>query len=326
MRSSNLTKLMNRREIREKVETALQDEENRHWSDREINRFIDDTLIEFTRIARHPQVEGISIRVVRQALERRPRQVRSQLMVRRYNNFSSPHGYSEEMLLLYLEQDLLNTMNPSILVPSTTTITYKVNFGSLSCDSSVSVFRIGPTYTIPSTIAEINSVSINGRELAIYTESQLNAAASSRGSRHYNLESSMGFHPNAFSSAVNNVDNTPKWREQHGPIEAVIFNNRTSSTFRIYPLPKADIDLYEDKDATAKVFLKLKVRGVPKATGLATDTTEPAVNLYWHEALVYGTIERCWMKEGKVQNVEKAQMYRGKLRTGSVSLETRRHE
>ena len=49
---------MNRQEIRERVETALQDEENRHWSDREINRFIDDALIEFTRIAKHPQVEG----------------------------------------------------------------------------------------------------------------------------------------------------------------------------------------------------------------------------------------------------------------------------
>ena len=74
---------MNRKEIRERVETALQDEENRHWSDREINRFIDDALIEFTRIARHPQVEGDATNpVVRQALERRPKQVRSQLMVR----------------------------------------------------------------------------------------------------------------------------------------------------------------------------------------------------------------------------------------------------
>lgn len=307
---------MNRKEIRERVETALQDEENRHWSDREINRFIDDALIEFTRIARHPQVEGDatnpgSTTSLGEATKTGTLSVDGKTAT---ITFSSAHGYSEGDALVVSGAGPTEYNGPfNILVPSTTTITYKVNFGSAVSDSSVSVFRIGPTYTIPSTIAEINSVSINGRELAIYTESQLNAAASSRGSRHYNLESSMGFHPNAFSSAVNNVDNTPKWREQHGPIEAVIFNNRTSSTFRIYPLPKADIDLYEDKDATTKVFLKLKVRGVPKATGLATDTTEPAVNLYWHEALVYGTIERCWMKEGKVQNVEKAQMYRGKF-------------
>ena len=49
---------MNRKQIRERVETALQDVENKHWSDREINVFIDDALTEFTRIARYPQVDG----------------------------------------------------------------------------------------------------------------------------------------------------------------------------------------------------------------------------------------------------------------------------
>ena len=307
---------MNRQEIRERVETALQDEENRHWSDREINRFIDDALIEFTRIAKHPQVEGDATNPggttsLGEATQTGTLTVDGKTAT---ITFSGAHGYSAGDVLLVSGAGPSEYNGPfNVLVPSTTTITYKVNFGNSVSDSSVSVFRIGPTYTIPSTVAEINSVTINGRELAIYTESQLNAAASSRGSRHYNLESSMGFHPNAFSSAVNNVDNTPNWREQYGPIEAVIFNNRTSSTFRIYPLPKADIDLYEDKDAATKVFLKLKVRGVPKTTGLSTDTTEPDVNLYWHEALVYGAIERCWLKEGKVQNVEKSQMYRAKF-------------
>mgnify|MGYP003153789955 FL=1 len=71
--------------------------------------------------------------------------------------------------------------------------------------------------------------------------------------------------------------------------------------------------MYEDKDATTKVFLKLKVRGVPKVTGLALDTTTPDVNAYWHEALVFGALERAWLKESKVQNVEKSQMYRVKF-------------
>ena len=125
-----------------------------------------------------------------------------------------------------------------VLVPSTTTLTYKVGYGASVESSSVSVFRLGAVYTKPSTIDEIVSVSIDGRELAIYTESELNAAASSRGGRAFLLESSMGFHPNAFSSVISTVSQTPKWREQHGPVEAVVFNNRTSSTFRIYPLPK----------------------------------------------------------------------------------------
>ena len=307
---------MNRKEIRERVETALQDEDNRHWSDREINRFIDDALIEFTRIARHPQVEGDATNPggttsLGEATKTGTLTVDGKTAT---VTFSGAHGYSAGDVLLVSGAGPSEYNGPfNVLVPSTTTITYKVNFGDSVSDSSVSVFRIGPTYTIPSTISEINSVTINGRELAIYTESQLNAAASSRGSRHYMLESSMGFHPNAFSSAVNNVDNTPKWREQYGPIEAVIFNNRTSSTFRIYPLPKEDIDLYEDKDATTKVFLTLKVRGVPKVTGLSADTSTPDVNAYWHEAIVFGALERAWFKEGQVKSVEKSQMYRAKF-------------
>ena len=109
------------------------------------------------------------------------------------------------------------------------------------------------------------------------------------------------------------MDNTPRWKEQEGPIEAVIFNNRTADTFRVYPLPKEDRDLYVDKDATTKVFHKITVRGVPIETGLSTDTSTPVINAYWHEALVFGALERAWLKESKAQNVEKSQLYRAKF-------------
>jgi hypothetical protein len=175
------------------------------------------------------------------------------------------------------------------------------------------VFRVGPTFTIPSTIAEIVSISIDGRELNIFTESELNAAASTSGNRHFMLESSMGFHPNAFSSAVSSTDNTPRWRDQNGPIEAAVFNNRTATTFRIYPLPKATNDLYIDKDATVKVFNSLKVRGVPKDNSLSLDTTSPTVNAYWHESLVWGTLERAYLKESQQRNADKSGFYRQKF-------------
>ena len=307
---------MNRKDIRERVETALQDEENNHWSDREINRFIDDALTEFTRIARHPQVEGDATNpggttAIGEATQTGTLTIDGKTAT---VTFSSAHGYTTGDVVHVSGGSPSEYNGPfNILAPSTTTLTYTVGFGDSVSDSSVSVFRIGPKFTKPSTIAEVTSVSINGRELAIYTESQLNAAASSRGKRHYMLESSMGFHPNAFSSPVNSVDNTPKWRDQYGPIEGVIFNNRTSDTFRIYPLPKQDIDLYEDKDATTKVFLSLNVRGVPITSGLTSDTTTPTVNGYWHEALVFGALERAWLKESKVQNIEKSQMYRMKF-------------
>ena len=307
---------MNRKQIRERVETALQDVENRHWSDRELNTFIDDALVEFTRLAKHPQSEGLatnkgSTTAIGEATQTGTLTVDGKTAT---VTFSGAHGYSDDDAIHISGAEPSEYNGPfNILAPTTTTITFQVDFGDAVTDSSVSAFRIGPTFTKPSTIEEITSVSIDGRELNIMTESQLNAAAASRGTRLSLLESSMGFHPSPFTVNVNTIDNTPRWREQKGPIEAIIFNNKTASTFRIYPLPKEDKDLYVDKDATTKVFLTLKVRGIPKVSGLANDTAEPEVSTYWHEAIVYGALERAWQKETKVQNLEKSQMYRAKF-------------
>ena len=307
---------MNRKQIRERVETALQDRDNRHWTDAEINQYIDDTLVEFTRISKYPQSEGSATNPggttpIGEATKTGTLTIDGKTAT---ITFSSVHGYnaSDVVVVSGGTPTEYNGAFP-VLVPTTTTLTYRVSFGDAVTDSSVSVFRIGPTFTKPSTIAEIVSASIDGRELSIHTESELNAAAASRGYRHFMLESSMGFHPNAFSSAISTVDNTPKWRAQTGPIEAIIFNNRTASSFRIYPLPKADKDLYVDKDATAKVFHTLTIRGVPVSSALANDTTSPDINSYWHEAIVYGALERAWLKESKLQNVEKSSMYRNKF-------------
>ena len=307
---------MNRKQIRERVETALQDSANKHWTDGELNTYIDDALNEFTRRVRYPQVEGYatngsSTTVLGEATKTGTLTADNKTAT---ITFSTAHGYSAD--------DAINVSGGgptqfngsfNITVPSTTTLTYQVSTAGTVTDSSVSVFRIGPNFTIPSTIAEIVSISLDGRELNIFTESELNAAASSRGSRHFMLESSMGFHPNAFSSIVTSTDNTPRWRDQTGPIEAAVFNNRTAGTFRIFPLPKADKDLYVDKDATTKTFHSFKVRGVPKDNSLASDTTEPKVNAYWHEGLVWGTLERAYLKESQQRNAEKSGFYRQKF-------------
>ena len=311
---------MNRKQIRERVETALQDVENKHWSDREINVFIDDALTEFTRIARYPQVDGTATNPgggtsLGEASQTATLSVDGKTAtLSNFGGSGAAHGFSDNDVLVVSGASPSEYNGPfNILVPSTTTVTYQVDFGNSVTGASVSVFRMGPSFTKPSTIAEITSASIDGRELSIYTESELNAAASSRGQRYFMLESSMGFHPNAFSSAITTVDNTPRWREQTGPIEAIIFNNRTADNFRIYPLPKESRDLYVDKDATTKVFHKLTIRGVPIESGLSSDTSVPKINSYWHEAIVFGALERAWLKESKVQNVEKSQLYRAKF-------------
>jgi len=55
---------MNRGTIRKRVKQALQDQTNKHWTDREINDYIDDSLKEFVRISKHPHVRLIRILVI----------------------------------------------------------------------------------------------------------------------------------------------------------------------------------------------------------------------------------------------------------------------
>ena len=307
---------MNRKQIRERAETALQDTANKHWSDGELNTYIDDACNEFTRRVRYPQVEGYATNgssgtVIGEATKTGTLTTNSKTAT---ITFESAHGYAEGDAINVVDGAPSQYIGTFIVsVPSTTTITYKISTSGSVTDSSVSTLRVGPFYTIPSTISEIVSISIDGRELNIFTESELNAAASSSGNRHFMLESSMGFHPNAFSSVVASTDNTPRWRDQNGPIEAAVFNNRTASTFRIYPLPKETNDLYIDKDATPKVFHSLNVRGVPKDNTLAADTTSPTVHAYWHESIVWGTLERAYLKESQQRNADKSGFYRQKF-------------
>ena len=88
---------MNRKQIRERVETALQDKANRHWSDDELNTYIDDALNEFTRRVRYPQVEGYATNgssgtVIGEATQTGTLSTDNKTAT---VTFGSAHGYSE---------------------------------------------------------------------------------------------------------------------------------------------------------------------------------------------------------------------------------------
>lgn len=311
---------MNRKEIRERVETALQDLTNKHWTDAEINRYIDDTLVEFTRVVKQPRVDGYATNPGGGTSLGETTLTNGTLTVdgKTANvHHGTPHQYVTDDVV-YISGAAPDQFNGphNISVVDANNFSFQVDLETDVSDGVCDFFRVGPVFTKPSNINEITSVSIDGRELAIYTESELNSQAGSRNNRHFKLESTMGFHPNAFSVAIATVDNTPRWRKSSGPIEAVVFNNRTSDTFRIFPLPKDEADLYVDKTASTKVFHQLKVTGVNKVTGLASDSISPKINANYHETIVYGTLERAWLKEGQSQDVSKAQVYAAKFQAG----------
>ena len=46
---------------------------------------------------------------------------------------------------------------------------------------------------------------------------------------------------------------------------------------------------------------------------MATDSTDPEIDLIWHESLVFGGLERAYLKETNLRNVEKSGAYRNKF-------------
>lgn len=309
---------MNRGTIRKRVKQGLQDQSNKHWTDRELNDYVDDSLREFVRVSKHPHVnayQSIGDSTITGSIG-----VDGKTTT--FTIGTGTHGYSTgDAVVVSGATPTEYNGTFEVTVPNTTTFTYKVSTGgSISVGGGteevptpISIFKVGPSYTKPSSISEIVSISIDGRELNFLTESQLNRAAVGASQGQYFLRTSMGTHPDAFSARHVGTDTIPRWRQQKGPIEAWVANNRTADTFRLYPLPSEDEDIYIDKDATTKVFHSLLIRGVPKQSGLVSDSTDPDPDEYWHEALVYGAMERAYLKETQLRNVEKSNLFRGKF-------------
>jgi len=174
------------------------------------------------------------------------------------------------------------------------------------------MIQTGPNFTKASTVLEMNSVSLDGRELALHTESKMNNASNRNISSNYYLNTTLGATPAPFFD-VNNYYDVPKWRELEGQPEAAIFSERSASTFRIFPLPSKEEHVYVDKDASTKVSKTLLVDGVEKPVSLSTDASTPIIPEYYHEALVYGSLERAYLKESQMRNMYKANSYRFKF-------------
>jgi hypothetical protein len=104
-----------------------------------------------------------------------------------------------------------------------------------------------------------------------------------------------------------------KWRDSQGKLEAVIMSERSEASFRLFPLPRDPEHIYLDKDATTKVSQNMIVRGVLKPTSLTTDASVPQIPESYHEALVYGSLDRAYLKESQLRNVDKSNMFRGRF-------------
>ena len=315
---------MTRKELRQRVERLLQDSDNKRWSDSEINEYLDDAQLDFCRIAKNPKgsvsqnLVDVAKRYTGASLSISSKTVTVTL------GGSDTHTLSEDSSVLISGSSTDQRNGGHVVISGTSgsnTFSYLLDNADSGTESGITVQETGPTVSKPSSILEITSVSLDGKELAIYTESDLNNASN----RHYsstmylqlNMSKALPFFSNTTFSA-------PQWRKSDGQVESVVFSERSASSFRLFPLPSSDEFVYIDKDANTKVSQKLIIQGVLKPDILSTDASVPQIPEAFHEAMVYGALERAYLKETQLRNVDKAQSYR--IRFFEMASEALRNE
>lgn len=309
---------MTRRELRERVEEALQDIDNRRWTNAEINRYLDDAQREFVRISRQPQVYAsvdLSTASTTQPMTGEATVDGKTVTV----TTEEPHGLETGAAVVIEGQ--------SYLVTKLTETIFRYITPAAGVSSGATVFLpVGPVYEVPAGIEEIVSASLEGLNLSLMTEGELDAAVFRFSSGGQYMESVFGVVPNPFTTMRANytTEATPKWRERNGPPEALVFNHASARSFRIFPLPSRDEDLFIDPTANTKVFRTILLRGLPRITDTTLDDSEPIINHYYHEALLFGALERAYNREGQTRNTEKGQVYRARFL--EMAVEAQRNE
>ena len=406
---------MNRLELRQRVEDYLQDRDNRRWQDTEINRYISDAQREFIRLVEFPHVtaevdfsNGIPKAGTLSSNGKTAKVVTS-----------TAHGLNNGDAV-YIDRcdQAVFSGGKVIRKVNDTTFTYPIGNATSVDDSTVVFYSIGPNITKPSSIEKIVSAEIQGVQLMILNEGELNSAVWRTTTSGQFIEGVFGTVPNPFTTIQTTLTGTgaytESWGEREGHIEAIVFNNMTQDDFRIWPLPANDENFFIDKKATlrvadlsptvakgnlsgpwepektypdtsqtpevksisvangrtittsgngleiefsattdvngnptfaitdegagfnfgdtivvtdpgstgntatftvtdAKLVKKIKLRGTPLLADLDSDSASPTISTRYHECLVWGALERAFLKESQSKDVSKSEMYKSRF-------------
>ena len=308
---------MTRKELRESVERFLQGKRNERWSDSEINTYLNEAQLEFCRLSKIPETESSTLKI-----PSIPNPVSATLSAsgRVASIVKAAHGLSIGDSVLVSESTntycdgghLVTAVTKTTVDDDTFEYLLPENTSQTVASENVKYVATGPTYTKPATILEITSVTLDGRELAIYTQSGLDRAANSGSGGARMVQTALGATPSPFYT-LDASFYPKKWRDSQGKLEAVVISERSASSFRIFPLPSEPEHVYIDKDASTKVSQGFIIRGVLNPTKMTSDTDTPQIPESFHEALVYGALDRAYLKESQLRNVDKSNMFRGRF-------------
>ena len=221
---------------------------------------------------------------------------------------------------------------------------------------------IGPaTYLIPlpTGLMDISGGSITGRELPVVTTSEMKRLHSEGGlpliikDGEYSITQIFGY------SLWSSVED---WKATSGKTQALVLDQRSSETIRVWPIPSEDLTLLlsgtlrptrmsdevpyvyndvSDPDNVVSRNIVTPLNGWVAGTALTDDSGQSLIydeidqtlfldeaNLYsldsanykttcaidavWVDALTFGTLERAYLKEHDLRNVEKSEYFRNK--------------
>ena len=226
-------------------------------------------------------------------------------------------------------------------------------------DISVSIGSTAYLVPLPTGLMDINGGSIDGRELPVVTTSEMKKLHSEGNlptvikDGEYSITQIFG---NSLWSSSEN------WKETTGKTQALVLDQRSSETVRVWPIPSSDGTLLltgtlrpkrmsdevpcvytdsSDPDNIVIRYIVTPLHGWVTGTDLIDDAgqslifnetdqtlslddsnvfslddinyqTTCSIDAVWVDALTFGTLERAYLKEHDLRNVEKSEYFRNK--------------
>ena len=226
-------------------------------------------------------------------------------------------------------------------------------------ESSVEISPTTYLIPLPTGLMDVNGGSIAGRELPVVTTSEMKRMHS-EGNLPLVIKDGEHSITQIFGNSL--WSSSEDWRATSGKTQALVLDQKSSDTIRVWPIPSEDLTLLlagtlrpirmsdevpyfytdaSDPDNTVDRNITTSLNGWVTGDNLFDDVSQIltlnetdrtitlgeeyvfylddsnyqltcAIDAVWVDALTFGTLERAYLKEHDLRNVEKSEYFRKK--------------